>query len=64
VRLERRGDTISGSFSPDGANWTEVGSTTVAMPATVYVVLASLAPNKAQPLMERIIPLTAADLAG
>ena len=45
VRLERRGDTFRGSFSPDGDTWSEIGSATVAMTDTVYVGLASSAHN-------------------
>ena len=45
MRLERRGNTFSGSFSSDGVNWKELGSTTIAMSSTVYVGLASLAHN-------------------
>ena len=45
VRLERRGDTFSGSFSSDGVTWTQLGSTTVTMNATVYVGLVSSAHN-------------------
>jgi regulation of enolase protein 1 (concanavalin A-like superfamily) len=40
VRLTRTGNTISSYASPDGATWTFVGQTTIAMPATVYIGLA------------------------
>ena len=32
VRLERSGDQFTGYWSPDGKDWSEVGSVTVAMP--------------------------------
>ncbi|MEV6544126.1 putative Ig domain-containing protein [Streptomyces sp. NPDC051665] len=40
VRLVREGDTFTGSISPDGATWTEVGSTELDLGTTVYVGLA------------------------
>ena len=40
VRLERLGDTFTGSRSDDGVNWTEISSHNVVMGATVYVGLA------------------------
>jgi serine/threonine protein kinase/regulation of enolase protein 1 (concanavalin A-like superfamily) len=48
LRLERHGDTFSGSFSSDGVTWTNLASTTVAMTASVYIGLASSAHNKAR----------------
>jgi serine/threonine protein kinase/regulation of enolase protein 1 (concanavalin A-like superfamily) len=45
VRLERVGDTVRGSFSVNGVDWTSMGSATVSMTATVYVGLVSLAHN-------------------
>jgi hypothetical protein len=48
VRLERRADRFTGSSSSDGVNWTDLGSTAVAMTATVYAGLASLAHNNAR----------------
>jgi hypothetical protein len=40
VRLRRSGNTFTSAFSVDGANWTTVGSETIAMPSTIYVGLA------------------------
>jgi fibronectin type 3 domain-containing protein len=40
VRLVRSGNTFSGYCSPDGANWTLVGSATIAMAAQEYAGLA------------------------
>jgi hypothetical protein len=40
VKLTRTGSTIAASISRDGANWTLVGTDTIAMPATIYVGLA------------------------
>lgn len=39
LRLVRAGDTFTAYASPDGVNWTSVGTTTVAMNASVYVGL-------------------------
>ena len=40
VRLARNGNTLTGYISPDGSNWTLLGSDTVAMTSTVLVGLA------------------------
>lgn len=40
IRLERVGDSLTGYDSPDGTNWTEIGSHTVVLPGSVYVGLA------------------------
>ena len=40
VRVDRAGDTITGSESSDGVNWTAVASATIPMSQTVYVGLA------------------------
>jgi regulation of enolase protein 1 (concanavalin A-like superfamily) len=40
VRLERSGNTITGSVSPNGTTWTVVGSDAVPMGATINVGLA------------------------
>jgi len=45
VRLTRAGNTFTGFMSPDGVNWTQVGSVTVSMPATVFGGLAVLSHN-------------------
>ena len=45
VKLVRSGSTFTGYCSPDGANWTQQGTTTITMPATVYVGLAVTAHN-------------------
>ncbi|MCX4977079.1 AbfB domain-containing protein [Streptomyces sp. NBC_00620] len=39
VRLERVKNTFTGSISPDGVHWTEVGSTELDLGTTVYVGL-------------------------
>jgi regulation of enolase protein 1 (concanavalin A-like superfamily) len=39
VRLDRAGDTITGSQSVDGQTWTVVGTDTIPMGATIYVGL-------------------------
>jgi serine/threonine protein kinase/regulation of enolase protein 1 (concanavalin A-like superfamily) len=48
VRLERRGDMFSGSFSSDGVTWTQLSSATVPMTGTVYVGLISCALNNSR----------------
>jgi hypothetical protein len=40
VKLTRAGTTFTAFSSPDGANWTRVGSETIAMGSTIYVGLA------------------------
>ena len=47
VRLTRTGDLFTGAVSPDGANWTLIGTETISMPATVYVGLAVTSHNDA-----------------
>jgi alpha-L-fucosidase len=47
VRLVRTGNTFASYLSPDGANWTASGTTTVAMNASVYVGLAVCSVNNA-----------------
>jgi autotransporter-associated beta strand protein len=39
VRLERAGNQLTGSVSPDGATWTRVGSVTISMASSVQVGL-------------------------
>nr|WP_241266613.1 alginate lyase family protein [Streptomyces scabichelini] len=40
VRVERKGKRCTGSLSPDGVHWTEVGSTEVDLGSTAYAGLA------------------------
>jgi Glucose/sorbosone dehydrogenases len=41
IRIQRAGDVLRGYFSPDGVNWTQRGTVTLAnLPATVYVGVA------------------------
>lgn len=40
VRLVRSGSTLTGYRSPDGSNWTQIGSETISMATDVYVGLA------------------------
>ncbi|HEY2435093.1 MAG TPA: hypothetical protein VGI12_20655 [Vicinamibacterales bacterium] len=40
VKLSRTGTTVAASMSPDGANWTLVGTDTIAMTPTILVGLA------------------------
>lgn len=47
VRLVRSGDSFTGLVSSNGINWTQVGSATVSMAATVHVGLAVTAHNNA-----------------
>ncbi|MBT2512329.1 alginate lyase family protein [Arthrobacter sp. ISL-30] len=41
VRLTRRGSTLTGAISPDGREWTDVGSTEIDLGGEVYAGLAS-----------------------
>jgi regulation of enolase protein 1 (concanavalin A-like superfamily) len=41
LRMTRTGSILRGSTSSDGVNWTDVGSVTISMNATVYVGLAA-----------------------
>ena len=45
VKLVRNGNIFTGYRSPDGANWTQAGSTTFTMAATAYIGLAVTAHN-------------------
>jgi hypothetical protein len=47
VKLVRTGDVMTGYASPDGTNWSAVGSITVPMSAQIYVGLALTAHNSA-----------------
>jgi hypothetical protein len=40
VRLARRGNVLTASWSPDGIAWTVIGTQTIAMPSTVYAGMA------------------------
>jgi fibronectin type 3 domain-containing protein len=41
IRIQRAGDVLRGYFSPDGVNWTQRGTVTLAsLPATVYIGVA------------------------
>lgn len=40
VKVVRSGNTFTGFSSPNGVNWTQEGSVTIAMPSTVYAGLA------------------------
>jgi YDG domain/GEVED domain/Cadherin domain len=43
VRVSRSGNVFTGFTSSDGTTWTQVGQSTIAMPATVFVGLAASA---------------------
>ena len=45
VRLVRSGSTFTGYRSPDGVNWTQQGTTTISMAATVYIGIALTSHN-------------------
>ncbi len=40
LKLIRTGSTFTGYGSPDGSNWTQLGTATITMPTTVYIGLA------------------------
>jgi regulation of enolase protein 1 (concanavalin A-like superfamily) len=48
VRLVREGNVITGYYSTDAVDWTEVNSVTTTMPQTVYVGLAVVGNNGAE----------------
>jgi unsaturated rhamnogalacturonyl hydrolase len=45
LRVVRRGNTFTGSYSPDGNSWTLLSSSTVTMPATITAGLAVTSHN-------------------
>ncbi len=45
VKLERSGDTFTGSVSSDGTNWTTINSSSFTMSATAYVGLVTTSHN-------------------
>jgi regulation of enolase protein 1 (concanavalin A-like superfamily) len=45
VRLVRSGNSVTASVSPDGSQWTVVGTDTVTLPSTVFVGLAVTSHN-------------------
>ena len=45
VKLVRGGNTFTGYYSPDGTNWTQLGSTTITMGSTAYIGLALTSHN-------------------
>ena len=47
TELVRSGSTFTGSVSPDGINWTVVGTDSIPMAASVYIGLAVTAHNNA-----------------
>jgi len=47
VRLARTGNVVTGYESPDGNTWTEMGSETLTMPASIYVGVCVTAHNNA-----------------
>jgi endonuclease/exonuclease/phosphatase family metal-dependent hydrolase len=47
LRLKRDAATVIGSWSTDGTSWTELGRTTIALPASVYVGLPVTSHNTA-----------------
>ena len=51
LRLVRNGDKFTGYCSPDGENWTEVGTKTVEMNRTVYIGVAAEANKTANKLV-------------
>jgi len=40
LRIERQGDTLVGSHSPDGESWTELGTVSLALPDTAFIGMA------------------------
>jgi regulation of enolase protein 1 (concanavalin A-like superfamily) len=48
LRLNRVGNVFAGFGSYDGANWTQLGSVTIAMPNQIYLGLAAASHNSSQ----------------
>jgi regulation of enolase protein 1 (concanavalin A-like superfamily) len=48
LRLVRTGSTFTGFHSTDGVNWTQTGTVTMSMPATMFVGMAVCSKNTAQ----------------
>jgi len=48
VRISRVGNVFTGSVSPNGTNWTVVGSRTLALPTSVHLGLVASSHNTAQ----------------
>jgi hypothetical protein len=46
VKVDRAGNTLTGSISPDGVNWTVVGTATIAMPSSAFIGFAVTAGDK------------------
>jgi hypothetical protein len=61
VRLTRSGTTIKAFSSADGTSWTEIGSDTIALEATVYVGIAVTSHNPGVRTTARISQVALAD---
>ena len=55
LRLNRSGSVFSGFGSYDGANWTPLGSATIAMPSQIYLGLAVASHNTNQPTTAQFV---------
>jgi hypothetical protein len=49
VKLSRRGSIITASRRTDGGSWQTIGSTTIAMPTSVYVGVAVTSHDATRP---------------
>jgi regulation of enolase protein 1 (concanavalin A-like superfamily) len=63
LKLERRGATLTASWSPDGAMWTAIGSDTVSMNAVVRVGLALTSHAEATPALATFSNVNVAPIA-
>src|SRR6266850_2980753 len=59
VRLKRAGNVFSSYTSVDGMTWTAFGTTTLALPATVFLGMATTSHNVAQTVLAQYRNLTA-----
>jgi chitodextrinase len=60
VRLQRAGNVFSSYTSSDGATWTPLGTTTLALPVTVFFGMAVTSHNPTQSVVAKFRNLTAA----
>jgi chitodextrinase len=59
VRLRRAGNEFTSYTSPDGANWTSLGATTLALPGTLFLGMATTSHDVAQTVVAQYRDLTA-----
>jgi hypothetical protein len=60
VRLTRQGNVFTGYSSPDGVNWTETGTITLALPNMIYLGMAVSAESTTQTVSAEFVGFPAA----